>query len=220
MRRMKKGIFITVEGIEGCGKSTQAKILRRYLEKKGFEVILTREPGGTEIGNQIRRILLDRKNKKIIPVAELLLYAASRAQHVNEVISPGIAEGKIVICDRFSDATTAYQGYGRGLDRKLIFLLDKISTGGLVPDLTIVLDLPEEIGLERAKKRNREMGISEGEGRIEEESLTFHRKVRKGYLKIASSNKKRVRVINSLSNINEINAEICKEADKLIKRKF
>ena len=220
MRRMKRGIFITIEGIEGCGKSTQAKMLRRYLGKKGFDVILTREPGGTEIGNQIRSILLDRKNKKIVPVAELLLYAASRAQHVNEVIFPGISGGKIVVCDRFSDATTAYQGYGRGLDRKTIFLLDKISTARLVPDLTIVLDLPEEIGLERAKKRNREMGISGGEGRIEEEGLTFHRKIRKGYLKIASNNQKRVKVINALNGINQINAEICKEADKLIKRKF
>ena len=220
MRRMKRGIFITIEGIEGCGKSTQAKMLRGYLGKKGFDVILTREPGGTEIGNQIRRILLDRKNKKIVPVAELLLYAASRAQHVNEVIFPGIARGKIVVCDRFSDATTAYQGYGRELDRKMIFLLDKISTARLVPDLTIVLDLPEEIGLERAKKRNREMGISGGEGRIEEEGLPFHRKIRKGYLKIASNNQKRVKVINALSGINEINADICKEADKLIKRKF
>lgn len=220
MRRTKKGIFITIEGIEGCGKSTQTKMLRQYLGEKGFDVILTREPGGTEIGNQIRKILLDRKNKKIVSVTELLLYAASRAQHVNEVIFPEIAGGKIVVCDRFSDATAAYQGYGRGLDKKMIFLLDKFSTGRLVPDLTIVLDLPEKVGLERAKKRNREMGISSGEGRIEDESLAFHRKVRKGYLKIARDNQKRVRVINALSDIDEINAEICKEADKLIRRKF
>ena len=218
--KKEKGIFITIEGIEGCGKSTQAKMLGKYLGKKGLDVILTREPGGTEIGNQIRKILLDRKNKKILAVTELLLYAASRAQHVNEVIAPELAEGKIVVCDRFSDATTAYQGYGRGLDKKMISVLDKFSTGGLVPDLTIILDLPEKVGLERAKRRNREMGISRGEGRIEEEGLVFHRKVRRGYLKIAKDDQKRVKVINALRSMEEINAEICKEADKLIKRNF
>ena len=163
----KKGILITIEGIEGCGKTTQAMMIKSHLEKKNIEVVFTREPGGTKIGNQIRKILLDKRNKNIGPNTELLLYIASRSQHINEVIMPNLGQGKTVICDRFADATVAYQGYGRGLNKKTISYLNNFSTDGLTPDLTFVLDLPETIGLERAKKRNKDKGISKREGRIE-----------------------------------------------------
>ena len=219
MRRARNGIFVTIEGIEGCGKSTQARMLKRHLEKKGMNVLLTKEPGGTKIGNQIRKILLDKRNKKIVPYTELFLYAASRAQHVEEVIIPSLAEDKIVVCDRFSDATTAYQGYGRGLSKQMVSNINSLSTNRLVPDLTIILDLPEKVGLKRAKNRNKKMGISQGEGRMEEESLSFHRRVRKGYLRIWKDNPQRVKIIDACKGIKEINEKICDEVDRLIKRR-
>ena len=218
MRERKKGIFITIEGIEGCGKSTQVRILKNYLEKKGLDVLLTREPGGTEIGNQIRKVLLDKRNKKIVPYSELFLYAASRVQHVEEVILPALQEGKAVVCDRFSDATTAYQGYGRGLNRNMVSVINSFSTKGLIPDLTIILDLPQEIGLKRARARNREKGLSMKEGRFEEESLLFHKKVRQGYLRIKKSDPKRVKVINAGHDIKKVNSQISKEVDKLLQK--
>jgi len=218
MRERKKGIFITIEGIEGCGKSTQVRILKNYLEKKGLDVLLTREPGGTEIGNQIRKVLLDKRNKKIVPCSELFLYAASRVQHVEEVILPALQEGKTVVCDRFSDATTAYQGYGRGLNRNIVSVINRFSTKGLIPDLTIILDLPQEIGLKRARTRNREKGLSMKEGRFEEESLLFHKKVRQGYLRIRKSEPKRVKVINAGHDIKKVNSQISKEVDKLLQK--
>ena len=218
MRGVKKGIFITIEGIEGCGKSTQSRILKKYLEKKGMDVLLTREPGGTKIGNQIRKVLLDKRNKKIVSCAELFLYAASRVQHVEEVILPGLREGKAVVCDRFSDATTAYQGYGRGLNREVVSVINNFSTKGLIPDLTIVLDLPQKIGLKRARTRNREKGLSKKEGRFEEESLLFHKRVRQGYLRIWKSDPKRVKVIDANQDIKKVNSQICEEVDKLIQK--
>ncbi|MDD2335404.1 MAG: dTMP kinase, partial [Geobacteraceae bacterium] len=146
--------FITFEGIEGCGKSTQADILSRELQvETGCQVVATREPGGCPIANKIRAILLDADNSALVPLAELLLYAAARAQHMAEVIRPALAEGKIVLCDRFTDATTAYQGYGRSLDLALIENLAQLATGGLTPDLTILLDCPEEVGISRAMAR-------------------------------------------------------------------
>ena len=218
MRERKKGIFITIEGIEGCGKSTQVRILKNYLQKKGLDVLLTREPGGTEIGNQIRKVLLDKRNKMIVPYSELFLYAASRVQHVEEVILPALQEGKAVICDRFSDATTAYQGYGRGLNRNMVSVINGFSTKGLSPDLTIILDLPQEIGLKRARARNKEKGLSMKEGRFEEENLLFHKKVRQGYLRISKSDPKRVKVINAGYDIKKVNSQISKEVDKLLQK--
>lgn len=134
--RQMKGLFITLEGPEGAGKSTQIELLNKYFSEQGYEVVQTREPGGTEIGSRIRNILLDSNLDNLEPKTELLLYAASRAQHVNEVIKPALKEGKVIICDRFSDATLAYQGYGRRLDKDLILKLNQMATGGLEPDLT------------------------------------------------------------------------------------
>ena len=195
--------FITFEGIEGCGKSTQAEILSRVLQAEtGCQVVATREPGGCPIANQIRAILLDAENSALVPLAELLLYAAARAQHVAEVIRPALAEGKIVLCDRFTDATTAYQGHGRSLDLALIENLAQLATGGLSPDLTILLDCPEEVGIKRAMARiNATSGAREE--RFEQESLRFHQAVRKGYLKLAAENPARFIVIDGTRGIQE-----------------
>jgi len=148
---MKKGIFISLEGIEGTGKSTQAKMLAGYLSKKGYDAVLTEEPGGTPISREIRRVLLSTKHDMMDSMAELLLYNAARIQHIKEKILPAIERGKIVITDRFSDSTITYQGYGRGISLKLIDSLDKIATGAMRPDLTILLDLDVKTGLNLLK---------------------------------------------------------------------
>lgn len=169
--------FITFEGIEGCGKTTQVRLLVDFLTSRGHNVTVTREPGGCAIADQVRAILLDAENNALVPLAELLLYAAARAQHVEEVIRPALAAGGIVICDRFTDATVAYQGYGRSLDLDLVDRLNRIATGGIMPDLTVLLDCPEETGLARAMERiNSTAGAREE--RFEQESLRFHRAVR------------------------------------------
>ncbi|MBN1906681.1 MAG: dTMP kinase [Deltaproteobacteria bacterium] len=200
-------MFITFEGIEGCGKTTQVDLFVRYLEKRGVELIKTFEPGGTEIGKDIRKILLDSKNTHLSPLAELILYAADRAQHTNEKLIPALDRGKWVICDRFFDATVAYQGYGRGMDMELIGLLNSKAACGLCPDLTILLDCPEDIGLKRALARNKELDL-EAQGRFEKEKLEFHRKVRNGYLALADRYKERFRVIDASRPVEMISQDI------------
>ncbi|MDW7643516.1 MAG: dTMP kinase [Desulfuromonadales bacterium] len=177
-------LFITFEGIEGCGKTTQLRLLARNLAAQGVDVVTTREPGGCPIADAIRQILLDPGNQALVPRSELLLYAAARAQHVDEVIRPALQAGKTVLCDRFTDATCAYQGYGRGLDKTLIHRLNELAAAETCPDLTILLDMPAEEGLQRAQSRNTVQTL-EHEGRFEQESLTFHRRVRQGYLELA-----------------------------------
>lgn len=198
-----KGIFISFEGIEGSGKSTQANLLYKYLIDKGLEVILTEEPGGTRIGKKIRRLLLDSKNKDILPITELFLYCASRAQHINEVIIPSLNKGVIVITDRFSDSTFAYQGYGRGIDLNIIFTIDKLSTSSLRPDITFLLDLDVKIGL----KRNQ--GINKAD-RLELEDIDFHNRVRKGYIELASKEPDRIKLIDASKNITFTHNKIVK----------
>lgn len=176
--------LITCEGIEGSGKSTQILLLAAHLRSQGKEIVVTREPGGCPIADEIRRILLDPSNVELSARAELLLYAAARAQHVEEVIRPALGKGAIVLCDRYIDATVAYQGFGRGLDLPLIAQLNLVASGGLLPDLTLLFDLPVEIGLNRARARN--AVALEDEGRFEAESLAFHQRVRAGYLQCAS----------------------------------
>ena len=171
----KSSFFITFEGGEGAGKTTQIKYLAECLAPK---VVVTREPGGTAVADQIRATLLDPKNK-ISPELELLLYEAARRDHVENIIRPALKAGKIVLCDRFTDATIAYQGFARGLSLKLIDNLNTIATGGLKPDLTFLFDLSPKIGLNRATKRN------PTKDRIESEKIAFHEKVRKGYLTLA-----------------------------------
>ncbi len=202
-----RGAFITFEGIEGSGKSTQIALLHDYLLEQGRAVTLTREPGGTPIGDQIRKVLLDPANKVLDPTAELLLYAASRAQHLREVILPALAEGRIVLCDRFSDATMAYQGYGRGLSVPTIRELDRIVTAGLRPNLTVLLDIDARTGVGRARGRNAERGLH-GEARFENEDIAFHTRVRDGYHLLAREEPDRIRLVNAARPPDEIQKEI------------
>lgn len=204
-----KGKFITFEGIEGCGKTTQIKLLDEYLRKNGYGTLLTREPGGTEIGDKIRRILLDSANKKMHPITELLLYGASRSQHIEELIRPALADGKIVLCDRYSDSTTAYQGAARRLDLKKLDEMDKIATSSLKPDLTIVIDITAKEGLGRATRR----GIPD---RLEQENLDFHERVREGYLAIAKKEPDRVLVVDGSKDIETVHKNIINRLGKII----
>jgi len=184
-----RGLFITVEGIEGSGKSTQIALLRDYLEAKGYEVDVTREPGGVPIAEAIRGILLDPANAGMSSETELFLYEAARAQHVSERVLPAVERGVIVLCDRFSDSTTAYQGAGRRIPADAIERMHLLATKGLSPDLTLLIDLPAEEGLARAKR--------EGDlDRIERESLDFHGRVRDGFLELAVKHPGRIKVID------------------------
>lgn len=201
------GEFITFEGIEGCGKSTQIRLLAKRLETDGHRVVLTREPGGCPIADQIRAILLDAGNRAMVPTTELLLYAAARAQHVEEVIRPALAEGAVVLCDRFTDATTAYQGHGRQLDLPLITELNRLATGGVAPSLTVLLDCPVATGLQRAMARiNGSQGAREE--RFELESRAFHERVRQGYLQLAAVDPQRFLVVDADREIDAIEAEL------------
>lgn len=181
-----RGKFITFEGSEGCGKSTQSRLLYEYLKRKGKRVIYLREPGGTKISEEIRKILLDHKNNTMSGICEMLLYMASRTQVVSEIIRPAFLKGKIVICDRFLDSTVAYQGFGLGMDINWIKGIGNLVTAGIKPDLTILLDLPVKKGL-RYRKTLKD--------RIERRSLTYHNHVRRGYLKLAAGEPKRIKIV-------------------------
>ncbi len=194
------GLFITFEGTEGSGKTTQMERLIAHLEQASYGVTRTVEPGGTEIGRQIRRILLDSKNSGLAPTAELLLYFASRAQNVAEVIRPALAQGRAVVCDRFTDSTLVYQGAGRGLGGESIAALHTIACGALQPDLTIYLDIDLETGLGRAFERNR-AADGPDETRMDNEALEFHRRVREAYLSLAARERARFRVIDAGGNV-------------------
>lgn len=182
-------LFITFEGGEGSGKSTQASALHRRLQERGIPVILTHEPGGTPLGDKITELLKWSHNVPILPLAELLLFNASRAELVSEVIKPSLESGKIVICDRYTDSTIAYQSYGRGLPLSLVRRMNSAATNGLKPDLTVLVDLPVEVGLKRKK--------GESPDRFQKEALAFHQKVREGYLKIAQGEPTRFLVVDA-----------------------
>jgi len=205
-----KGLFITFEGIEGCGKTTQIERFADYLRKEGNDVLLTREPGGTAIGDEIRKILLKPEHTKMSAKAELLLYAAARAQHVAEKIRPATQQGTTVLSDRYADASTAYQGSARRLSLDLLTKLHQIATDNLIPDITFLLDLPANVGLSRARSRNEASGH---EDRFENEELTFHEKVREGYLEIARNEPKRVIIINASDGVDDIHSEIVRLFD-------
>jgi dTMP kinase len=193
-----KGSFITLEGPEGAGKTTQAKNLSKQLDAMGIAHIITRDPGGTPLGRQIRRILLNPENP-VHPMTELLLYQADRAQHISELIMPALHAGKLVICDRYVDSTIAYQGYGRGIDFKIIDELSLISTGGLKPEMTILFDLESSDGLARLHPG--------GHDRLEREALEFHLKVRQGYLNLAQAEPERWRILDASKPMSVVQSE-------------
>jgi dTMP kinase len=212
-----RGLFITFEGCEGSGKSTQSTLLSRYLEEKGYNVIHTREPGGTELGERIRQILLNSSIKDFKPKTELFLFCAARHQLVEEVIKPALKEGFVVISDRFCDATLAYQGFGRGIDLEIIKTLNKITVGDIKPDITFFLDLNVEDGLKKARES---AGSKEGSGpdRIEEEDISFHKLVRQGYIELSKINPA-IKRINGSGTIKEIQNKIRDEVDRLLQKK-
>jgi len=189
-----RGRFITFEGPEGSGKSTQLRLLGERLRSAGRDVLETQEPGGTPIGVQIRHVLLDAKNRELCPTAELLLMFASRAQNVDQSILPALSGGRTVLSDRFTDSTLVYQGVGRGLGADLVYELDRIACRGLIPDLTLVIDIDAETGLERARRRS--LRTEDSETRIEEQDLGFHHRVREAYRQLAADESLRVRLID------------------------
>ena len=207
-------LFITFEGGEGCGKSTQIAALAARLTNRGIPVLATREPGGCAIADAIRRILLDPANAALVPRAELLLYAAARAQHVDEIIQPALSQGTWVLCDRFTDATVAYQGGGRQLPPTTIETLNRIATDGLQPDLTLLLDLPVEEGLRRAIGRNDQDGTAH-EGRFEAETLAFHQRVRVAYRQLAESHE-RFRVVDASGEVDAVAGRIDRVLDEFL----
>jgi dTMP kinase len=203
-------LFITFEGGEGCGKSSQSKLLYQRLKKLAMPALLIHEPGVTALGKKVTRLLKWSKDINISPLSELLLFNVSRAQLVEEVIRPNLEKGAVVICDRYADSTTAYQGYGRGLDLNLVTAANRIGMQGLTPDLTILLDLSVEEGLERKKDKKPD--------RFETENLSFHRRVKEGYLKLAKAEPKRWLVINAIQSKEEIAGIIWQRVSKILSR--
>ncbi|MFH1847126.1 MAG: dTMP kinase [Candidatus Omnitrophota bacterium] len=210
-KKIKQGFFITFEGPEGSGKSTQSALLCKDLLADGYEVIHTAEPGGTELGHKLRDILLEKDNIRIDKRAELLLFEADRAQHIEEVIAPGLEQGKIVVCDRFNTATFAYQGYGLGMDMDLILKIDDFSVDGISPDLVLLLDIDTAAGLERASS-------GRSADRMEKRSISFHEKVRHGYLDLAKKSPCAIKVIQANDTIDRIYRLVKKEIYDFIER--
>jgi dTMP kinase len=206
------GVFITLEGIDFCGKSTQAKKLAAYLKRKGYPVLLVREPGGDKVAERIRRVLLSRENSEMTALTELLLYEAARSQLTEKVILPALRQNKVVVCDRYADSTLAYQGYGRGLSKSTIGRLNQIATSGLSPDLTILLDVPVSVSAKRRKLEGRKSD------RLEREKRGFHQRIREGFLKIAEGNRKRIRVLDGTGDVDRTWREVKKLADGLLVR--
>jgi dTMP kinase len=208
--------FITCEGIEGCGKTTQIRLAETWLREQGIPVFATAEPGGTPLGRMIREILLNRGSCAIGAEAELLLFAAARAQHVRETILPALEAGQWVLCDRFSDATAAYQGFGRGLDDGLIRTLNAFSALTVTPERTILFDLPVETGLVRAEKRAAGIRPAEAEDRFEREERAFHGRVREGYLTLAAEEPERFRIVDGAADIEAVRRQVCRHLEALL----
>jgi len=198
--------FISFEGLDGSGKTTQIKLLERHLRSKGIPVTLAREPGGTSIGDAIRQILLQSKTTGLQPISELLLYYASRRQNLHQTVLPALAAGQWVLCDRYADASMAYQGYGRGVPLQLLEALNDYVIGRHWPDLTILIDIDPDIGLSRALQRNQSSRLDEG--RFESEPVEFFTRVRRGYLTIAEQHKERVRVINGNQAVEAVHDQV------------
>ena len=209
-------MFITLEGIEGSGKTTQMQQLSTLFENRGHACVLTREPGGTTLGGKIRAILLDPASAELVPTAELLLYMADRAQHISSLIKPSLAEGKVVLCDRYFDATVVYQGFARGLDTGAICDLHRLIFDDLKPDITFLLDLAPQVGLARAWRQLDNGTRSGTESRFEEETLSFHEKVRAGYLELARHQPERIKVVDASHDEKQVQADIREALAKLL----
>jgi len=215
---MKRGLFITLEGIDGTGKSTQLRLLVQYFRKRGLAVRVTREPGGTKLGERIRKILLASATTRLAPLAELALMYAARAQHLQEVIRPALAKGEIVVSDRYNDASFAYQGCGRELGVATVRAFDRTVCGRTQPDLTIVLDLAPSLSLKRAQ--GRESGRKSKQERFELQGMKFHKRVRDAYLAIARKEPRRVKVVQADEPVAEVQAEIRKLVDAFLARRL
>ena len=214
----ERGTFITFEGSDGSGKSTQLRMLHERLVAQGYAVMVTAEPGGTSIGAQIRRILLDSANNEICPLTELLLMFASRAQNVEQVIRPAMGRGEIVLCDRFTDSTLAYQGVGRGLGRAVVIALDRIACGGLTPDLTLFIDTDLESSLARVQRRNTRSAGGTNETRLDDQAIEFHRRVRDAYLQLAVEEPVRFRRIDGNGDADVVAARVWETVDGKLQR--
>jgi dTMP kinase len=202
-------LFITFEGGEGCGKSVQARVLYRRLKQLVIPALMTREPGGTLLGQKLRRWLKWTRDSSVSPLSELLLFNAARSQLVSEVLKPNLDKGKTVICDRYADSTTAYQSYGRGLAREMVIAINNAATGGLTPDLTVLLDISPEAGLARKS--------SQRQDRFEQEAIAFHRRVREGYLRLAEAEPRRFLVIDATKDKEEIAAIIWQRVSQILR---
>lgn len=202
-------MFITFEGIEGCGKTTQIELLHDYLKSKGRPVTKTREPGGTALGEAIRKVLL-QKDIEVFPLSELLLFMAVRVQNMEEVIMPALSSGGVVLCDRFTDASYAYQGYGRGTDLGIIGTLNRLVTQGVTPSLTVLIDCEAEVGLGRKRIHNPQSD------RFENEDLSFHRKIRSAYLKLAEEDARRFFVVDGRQSVEAIHGIIREKVENLL----
>jgi len=196
-------LFVTFEGPEGCGKSTQMRLLADYLRARGDDVLVTREPGGTAIGEAVRAILLDPAHADMLPLTEFLLFSAARAQHVGQVIRPHLAGGGIVLCDRFADSSLAYQGYGGRLDLEVLRAISRVATGGLLPDLSFYLDVPVEVGLRRKVR-----GSGDAWNRMEQKELDFHHRVRAGYLALIAQEPERWVRVDATAGVEVVQATI------------
>ncbi|MFA6320772.1 MAG: dTMP kinase [Candidatus Omnitrophota bacterium] len=210
-KNISKGVFITFEGPEGCGKTTHARLLCDFLNEMSLDCVPTREPGGTKAGEEIRGLLLHSSGVNISDLTELFLFEAARSQIVEEVIGPSLKAGKVVICDRFTDATICYQGYAGGIDIKSIESLNDVATGGLKPDITILLDVDTDTGLSRA--------MSKGFDRMEKKEIGYHKKVRDGYLKLAKRFPERIKVIKVDGSIEYTQKLVRREVEKIVVRK-
>lgn len=214
---MSHGIFITLEGIDGTGKSTHARRLAAYLRKRGIATVLTREPGGTKVGEQIRRLLLNPKITKMSSLTELTLMYAAREQHLEEVVRPALARGQVVISDRYNDASFAYQGYGRMLGAQTVRALDRVICGRTQPELTLLLDLDPQAALGRARSRNKRHRVKNT--RFENHGLKFQKRVRTGYLALARRQPRRIKLVQADRPAAEIEAEIRRIVDALLARR-
>ena len=201
-----KGLFITFEGGDGCGKSTQLELVKKYLEERGFKTLTTREPGSIGLGQKLREVLL-HYDGDVAPRAEAFLFLADRAQHIAKIVKPAVNDGVIVLCDRHTDSSVAYQGYGRGEDIEQINMLNKLATQGIKPDLTLLFDVSTEVAQTR---------VGNEKDRMESAGIEFHKKVRQGYLEIAKKEPQRIKVIDSNVTIEEVFAQVKKVIDEII----